>query len=96
MKLQEISLPSCPQVTKDGLLALAESDTIEYLGFSLANLTQADLIQIINMARRVKQIEIDIVGDADKTLDIPEIRKAAQSKSISVLGVRNHNAASSL
>jgi hypothetical protein len=94
MKLSDVNLPNCPQVTAKGLLALAQSETIEVLGFSLDHLTQADLIQIINAARRVDQIEIDIVGDADKSLDLPELRNAAHNKGISLLGVRNHVALS--
>jgi hypothetical protein len=66
----------------------------DQIGFSLDHLTQADLIQIIKRARRVSQIEIDIVGGADKSLDLPELRKAAHDKGISLLGVRNHVALS--
>ena len=94
MKLRGVNLPNCPQVTANGLLALAQSETIEDLGFSLDHLTQADLIQIINAARRVNQIEIEIVGDADKSLDLPELRNAARNKGISLLSVRNHSASS--
>jgi len=94
MKLQGVNLPNCPRVTANGLLALAQSETIENLGFSLDHLTQADLIKIIDGARRVNQIEVHIVGDADKNLDLPELRKAAHDKRISILGVRNHVASS--
>lgn len=94
MTLKYINLPNCRLVTVDGLLALAQSETIEYMGFSLGELTQGDLLHIITAARRVNQIEVDIVGDADKRLDIPRLRNAAQSKNISLLAVRNHQVAS--
>ena len=94
MKLSEVNLPNCPQVTANGLLALAQSETIEVLGFSLDHLTQADLVHIINAARRVNHIEMDIVGDADKSLDLPALRNAAHNKGISLLGVRKHLALS--
>jgi hypothetical protein len=90
-KLQGVNLPNCPHITVSGLLALAQSETIEDLGFSLNELTQADLIQVIGAARRVNRIEIDIVGDADKRLDLPALRNAAQSKNIVLSGVRNHH-----
>jgi hypothetical protein len=94
MKLQNVNLPNCPQVTKRGLLALAQSETIEYLGFSLSKLTQADLIQIIGAANRIRYIEIDIVGDADTGLNLPDLRNAAQARNIMLLNVRNHLASS--
>jgi hypothetical protein len=94
MKLQGVNLPNCPKITITGLLALAQSDTIEDLGFSLNERTQADLLQLIKATRRINHIEIDIVGDADKRLNPQELRQAAQAKGIMLLSVRNHVASS--
>ncbi len=82
--LADVSLPNCPRVTSKGLIALAQSPSIEELGISLAPLSQAELVQIINSARRLKRIDIESVGDDDKRLNLPQIREAAAAKGITI------------
>jgi hypothetical protein len=87
MRLEGINLPRCPKVTAAGLLALARSPTIERLGFSLSDLTQADLLQIIRATRRVTHIEIEITGNADRKLNLPRLRSSASTEGITLLRV---------
>ena len=95
MKLQDINLPNCPQVTVSGLLALAQSETIQDLGFSLNDLTQADLLKILRAAHGINHIEIAIGDEADRKLDLLDLRRIAEAKGIVLLGIR-HNLATPL
>src|SRR5205807_1603256 len=50
MRLIEINMPRCPEVTAKGLLRLAHCETIESLGFSVGTMSQDDLIRLVSTA----------------------------------------------
>ncbi len=88
MKLTLIDLTDCPKVTVNGLAMLASSETLKELRFSLNDLTQDELVQILTSARNVKCVEIDIAGSADANLDRSALRKLAADKHITLLQKR--------
>lgn len=82
MKLTSIDLTNCPRVTVNGLVMLARSETLKELGFSLNDLTQDDLVQILTAARNVKRVVIEIAGSADAKLDRSALLTLAAQKHI--------------
>jgi len=88
MKLTFVNMANCPKVTVNGLMMLATSETLKELCFSLNNLTQEELVQILISARNLKRVEIDIAGSADAKLDRSALRKIAEEKHITLLQKR--------
>lgn len=90
MRLHEVNMPKCTNVTLRGLLKMAQSKTIGFLGFSVGKLHQNDLIEIISKsAPQLARIHIDMDGSSEALLDLPALRQAAEAKMIKLFAVRN-------
>ena len=90
MRLIEINMPRCPEVTAKGLLRLAHCETIESLGFSVGTMSQDDLIRLVSTAApQLGRIDIEMDPLVEATLDLPALRKAAKAKKIRLFAVRN-------
>src|SRR4029077_12144325 len=48
IRLHGVNMPDCPNVTLNGLLSMAQSKTIDSLGFSVGQMNHEDLIQLIS------------------------------------------------
>jgi len=90
MKLSLIELTDCSKVTANGLAMLAMSETLKDLRFSLNDLTQEELVQILTAARNLKRVQIDITDSNDAKLDRAALRRVAEDKHISLLQRRDH------
>ena len=89
MHLLEVNMPDCTNVTVNGMLKLARSESMESLGFSVGRLTQEDLIQIISTAGpQLGRMDIDLDGASEGRLDFPALRQAAKAKKIRLFAVR--------
>ena len=86
-RLEDVNIEGSTNVTLNGLVTLAQSDTLTDISFSGAALTQDDLLRIIGAVRHVTRI--DIVDPADGRLDAPALREAARAKNIKLYAVRN-------
>lgn len=92
IRLHEVYMPKCINVTVNGLLQMAQSKTIESLGFSVGKLGQNDLIHIISTAGpKLGRMDIDMDGAQEERLDLPALRRAADAKKIRLFAVRNRN-----
>jgi hypothetical protein len=90
MRLGGVFMPRCPNVTVKGLVKMAQSKSIESLGYSVGKMGQADLIQIIKAAGpRLNRMDIDMDRTAEERLDLPALRQAAKAKSITLYMTRN-------
>jgi hypothetical protein len=90
MRLLDVNMPNCSHVTLNGLLKMIHSESLESLGFSVGNLTQNDLIQLISTAApQLGRMDIDMDTTAEGRLDFPALRKAAKAKKIRLFAVRN-------
>ena len=90
MRLLDVNMPNCSNVTVNGLLKMVHSESLESLGFSVSNMTQDDLIQLISTAAPQlgrRDIEMDTLSEG--RLDLPALRKAAKTKKIRLFAVRN-------
>lgn len=77
-----VNVSNCPKVTLRGILALAESPTLEQLGFSFSGLSQEDVLRVIAAMRNAKWCGIlDPNGD----LDDVRVKAAAGTKGIKVV-----------
>lgn len=92
IRLHEVNMPRCTNVTVDGLSKMAQSKTIESLGFSVGSMSQANLIQVINTAGpKLNRMDIDMDGAQEERFDFPALRQAAKAKSITLYAVRNRS-----
>jgi len=90
MRLRGVNMPNCPNVTVNGLLEMAQAEAMEDLGFSVGKMTQDDLIRIISTAGpKLVRMEIGMVESAERRLDFPALRQAAEPKQIKLFAVRN-------
>jgi hypothetical protein len=90
MHLREVNMPNCTNVTVDGLLKMAQSETMESLGFSVDGMAHADLIRILRLAApKLKRMDIEMVESAESRLDLPALRQAAEERKIKLYAVRN-------
>ena len=86
-KLQGVTLWGSTNISLNGLLRLAQSDHIEDIGFSCGDLTQGDLLRILEVSRKLNRIIID--EPPPGRLDAPTLRKAAQAKGIKIYVCHN-------
>ena len=92
VRLGEVYILRCTNVTVKGLVNLAQSKSIEHLGFSAGSMSQADLIQIIQSAGpRLNRIDIDLDGASEERLDLPALRESAQARKITLYAIRNNS-----
>jgi hypothetical protein len=92
VRLGEVYMPRCTNVTVQGLVNLAHSKSIEHLGFSVGRMSQSDLIQIIQAAGpRLNRIDIDMDRASEARLDLPALRQAASARKITLYTVRSHH-----
>ena len=90
MHLLGIHVPDCSNVTVNGLVKLAQAETVESLSFSLGKLRQDDLIRlIITAASQLGRIDIVMNDGAESRLDLPALRKAAKAKRIRLFKIQN-------
>ena len=90
IRLHEVNMPRCTNVTVDGLLKMAQSKTIESLGFSVGKMSQADLIQIIKTAGpKLNRMDIEMDSISEERLDSAALRQAAKARNITLYAVRN-------
>jgi hypothetical protein len=95
IRLHGVNMPRCTNVTVNGLLKMAQSKTIESLGFTIGRMTQADLIRIIKTAGpQLNRMDIDMDGTDEGRLNLAELRQAATAKSIMLYAVRNRRVSS--
>jgi len=93
MHLRNVNMPGCTNVTVDGLLKLAQSETMESLGFSAGKMTQQDLIRLISTAApKLNRMDIEMVQSSEQRLDLPALRREAAPKKIQLFAVRNKHA----
>ena len=91
MRLTDVNMPNCTNVTVDGLLKMAQSETMESLGFSAGHMTQDDLIRLIRTSGpKMNRMDIEMVRPAEDRLDIPALRQAGEAKGITLCAVRNN------
>ncbi len=92
MRLRGANMPNCTNVTVGGLLTMAQSERMESLGFSVGQMTQADLIRIIQTAGpKLSRLDIEMVEAAEGRLDFPALRQVAEAKKIRLFAVRNRH-----
>lgn len=92
MRLLDVNMPNCTNVTVNGLLKLARSETMESLSFSVGKMTQNDLMQIISTAApQLGRMDIDMDGSSEGRLDFPALRQAAKAKKIRLFAIREKN-----
>lgn len=90
MRLTEVNMPNCTNVTVNGLLKMAQSEKIESVGFSVGQMTQDDLIRLIRTAGlKMNRMDIEMVPSAESRLDFPALREAGEAKGIKLYAVRN-------
>jgi len=90
MRLHGVNMPKCTNVTLHGLLTIAQSKTIDSLGFSVGKMNQNDLIEIISKsAPQLARMDVDMDGSSEALLDLPALRQAAEAKMIKLFAVRN-------
>ncbi|MEO7676527.1 MAG: hypothetical protein ABIV39_07185 [Verrucomicrobiota bacterium] len=76
-----VNVAACTKVTVDGLLKLAQSETMESLSFSVGEMMQADLIRLIHAAApQLVRMDIDMVESTERRLDFPALRREAEEK----------------
>ena len=89
-RLHDVSITYCTNVTVKGLLAIAQSKTIYSLQFSLADLKQEDLMQLITKsAPQLTRMDIDMNDAGERRLDLPALRQAAKARKLNVYASRN-------
>jgi hypothetical protein len=92
IRLGDVHMPRCTNVTVKGLVTLAQSKCIEHLGFSVGTINQSDLVQIITAAGpRLNRMDIDLDPAAEARLDFPALRRAAKARNITLYAVRNNH-----
>jgi hypothetical protein len=90
MRLTGVNMPGCTNVTVNGLLKMAQSETMESLGFSVGQMTQEDLLRLIRTAGpKVSRMDIEMIPSAESRLDFPALREAGEAKGIKLYAVRN-------
>jgi len=90
MRLTEVNMPNCTNVTVNGLFKMAQSERMESLGFSVGQMAQDDLLSLIRTAGpKMNRMEIEMVQSAESRLDFPALREAGQAKRIKLYAVRN-------
>ncbi len=90
MRLTEVNMPNCTNVTVNGLLKMAQSETLESLGFSVGRMTQDELLRVIRTAGpKMNRMDIEMVPSAESRLDFPALRQAVEAKGIKLYVVRN-------
>lgn len=93
MRLRSVNMPNCTNVTVEGLVKMAQSETMESLGFSVGRMSHDDVIRIIRSAApKVNRMDIDLSESAERRLDLPALRQAGQAKQIKLYAVRNKSA----
>jgi hypothetical protein len=91
MRLVEVNMPNCTNVTVNGLLKMVQAETMESLGFSVGQLKQDDLLHIIRSAgSKLKRLDVEMVESAERRLDLTALRQAAEDKGIKLYAVRNN------
>ncbi len=90
MRLTEVNMPNCANVTVSGLLKMAQSDTMESLGFSVDQMKQDELLRVIRTAGpKMNRMDLEMLPSAESRLNFPALRKAGQAKGIKLYVVRN-------
>lgn len=90
MRLTGVNMPNCTNVTVNGLLKMAQSETIESLGFSVGQMTQDELLCVIRTAgSKMNRMDIEMIPSAESRLDFPALRQAGEAKGIKLYAVRN-------
>jgi len=90
MRLTGVNMPGCTNVTVNGLLKMAQSETMESLGFSVGQMTQEDLLRLIRTAGpKVNRMDIEMIPSAESRLAFPALREAGEAKGIKLYTVRN-------
>ena len=73
-----------------GTLKMAQSETMESLGFSAGQMTQDELLRVIRTAgSKMNRMDIEMVPPAESHLDFPALREAGEAKGIKLYAVRN-------
>lgn len=91
MRLVGVNMPNCTNVTVNGLLKMVQAETMESLGFSVGQMKQDDLLRIIRSAgSKLNRLDIEMVESAERRLDLPALRQAAEDKGIKLYAVRNN------
>ena len=90
MRLVGVNMPNCTNVTVKGLLKMAQSPTMESLGFSVGAMGQDDLLGLIRTAGpKLNRMDIEMVQSAEARLDLPALRQAGEAKRIKLYAVRD-------
>jgi hypothetical protein len=90
IRLHDVSIGDCPNVTVNGLLAIVQSKTINSLRFSMGDLKQEDLIQLISQsAPQLTRMDIEMDDSSVRRLDLPALRQAVKVRKIKVYACRN-------
>ncbi len=82
MQLGHVNVARCTNVTAHGLLNLVQSETLASLGFSPENLTEAEVSEIFEAARNVKECWIYYPNSRART---PAVAAVAQKKGIKLV-----------
>ena len=79
MRLTGANVANCPRVTAKGMKALGESETITGLTFSVENLTQAAIVDLLAAFKNVKSCH---VVDTERKLDENAIKQEGLKRNI--------------
>jgi hypothetical protein len=82
MSLVGFNVANCKGITSRGLLRVIESSTLQELTFSAGNISEAQIIDLINHAKKLNHCEII---DPAGTLNAIAIEQAARPKNIQVV-----------
>ncbi|HRY49064.1 MAG TPA: hypothetical protein P5186_13535 [Candidatus Paceibacterota bacterium] len=90
MRLSRVNMPNCMNVTSAGLLKMAQSETLESLGFSVGQMTQDEVLRIIRTAGpKMNRMDIEMAPSSEARLDLSVLRQAGERKGIMLYAVRN-------
>ena len=92
MRLTRCSLVCCANITLQGLLTLAKSETLIEMGFSRQRLTQSQMMQVIESCRRVNRIDIYLLDSEGGTLDTVPLQREASVKKVALFIWKNGRA----
>lgn len=82
MRLTGLNISNCPKVTMKGLLKLATSETLKEFGFSANDLSQEDVVRLINEFRTITWCGI---VDPSEKLDAQVLKILGKEKGVRVV-----------
>ena len=91
MRLVQVSMANCTNVTVTGLMKMVQAETMESLTFSVGSMVQSDLLRIIRTAGpKLNRLDIEMMESVERRLDLSSLRQAAGDKGIKLYAVQNN------